>query len=85
VTARRRFGKHTLVGGAAIERDHFQPIELPKFAYSFTVPGVFVQDDVDVARWFAISGSARLDQHSEFGTFVSPRVSGLLRHGAWSG
>ena len=27
----------------------FQPIDLPRFAYTFTVPGVFVQDDVDVA------------------------------------
>ena len=52
--------------------------------YTFTVPGVFVQDDVDVARWLAMSASARLDQHSEFGTFVSPRISGLVRHGPWS-
>jgi iron complex outermembrane receptor protein len=47
-------------------------------------PGVFVQDDVDVARWFAISASARLDQHSEFGTFISPRLSALVRRRAWS-
>ena len=31
-----------------------------------------------------MSASARLDQHSEFGTFVSPRVSGLVRRGPWS-
>src|SRR5207244_12997280 len=57
---------------------------LPRSAYTFTVPGIFVQDDLDVARWLAISASARLDQHSEFGTFVSPRISGLVRHGPWS-
>ncbi len=84
ITLRRAFGPHTLVGGVAIERDSFQPIDLPRFAHTFTVPGVFVQDDVDVARWLAVSASARLDQHSEFGTFISPRLSGLLRHGAWS-
>jgi outer membrane cobalamin receptor len=39
---------------------------------------------VDVARWLAVSASARVDRHSAFGTFVSPRVSGLLRQGAWS-
>jgi outer membrane receptor for ferrienterochelin and colicin len=60
------------------------PIDLPRFAYTFTVPGVFVQDDLDVGRWLAISASARLDQHSEFGTFISPRISGLVRHGPWS-
>src|SRR6185369_10819555 len=74
----------TLVGGAAIERDRFQPIDTPQFAYTYTTPGVFVQDDVDVARWLALSASARLDHHSEFGTFLSPRISGLLRAGQWS-
>ena len=84
LTARRAVGRHTLVAGLAIERDRFQPIDVPRFAYTFTVPGVFVQDDVDLARWLAMSASARLDQHSEFGAFVSPRISGLLRHGSWS-
>ena len=34
--------------------------------------------------WLAISASARLDRHNEFGTFVSPRISGLVRGGPWS-
>jgi outer membrane receptor for ferrienterochelin and colicins len=84
LTARRAVGRHTVVGGVAVERDAFQPIDLPRFAYTFTVPGVFVQDDVDVARWLSISASARVDQHNEFGTFFSPRVSGLVRRGRWS-
>ena len=84
LTTRRAFDRQTLVGGVAIEREDFEPIDLPRFAYTFTVPGVFLQDDVDLARWLAVSASARLDQHSEFGTFVSPRISGLVRHGAWS-
>ncbi len=84
LTARRAIGRHTIVGGIAVERDNFQPIDVPRFAYTFTIPGVFVQDDVDVARWFAASMSARVDRHSEFGTFVSPRISGLVRRGPWS-
>ncbi|HYM23501.1 MAG TPA: TonB-dependent receptor [Vicinamibacterales bacterium] len=84
LTARRAVGAHTLVGGVAIERDAFRPVDTPQFAYTYTTPGVFVQDDVDVAKWLAVSASARVDDHSEFGTFVSPRVSGLLRGGAWS-
>jgi outer membrane receptor for ferrienterochelin and colicins len=84
LTARRAIAHHTVVGGVAIERDRFQPIDTPQFAYTYTTPGVFVQDDVDVARWLALSASARLDHHSEFGTFLSPRISGLLRAGEWS-
>jgi outer membrane receptor for ferrienterochelin and colicins len=84
VTARRAIGRQTLVGGVAVERDDFQPIDLPRFAYAYTVPGVFIQDDVDVAKWLGVSASARVDWHNEFGTFVSPRVSGLVRRGRWS-
>jgi outer membrane receptor for ferrienterochelin and colicins len=84
LTLRRAIAHHTIVGGVAIEHDRFQPIDTPQFAYTYTTPGVFVQDDVDMARWFALSASARFDHHSEFGTFLSPRISGLLRKGQWS-
>jgi len=84
LTVRQALARHIIVAGVAIERDRFQPVDTPQFAYAYTTPGVFVQDDVDVARWLAVSASARLDHHSEFGTFVSPRLSGLLRHGSWS-
>jgi iron complex outermembrane receptor protein len=84
ITVRRAFARHTIVGGVAIERDRFQPVDTPRFAYTYTTPGVFAQDDFDVARWLAVSASARVDRHSEFGTFLSPRVSALLRGGAWS-
>ncbi len=83
-TARRSVGPQTIVAGAAIERDRFDPIDTPRFAFTFTTPGVFVQDDVDLARWLSVSASARLDRHSAFGVFVSPRISGLIRRGPWS-
>ena len=89
MTLRRAVAHHTLVAGLAIEHDRFQPIDTPQFAYSYTTPGVFVQDDVDVARWLAVSASARLDHHSEFGTFLSPRVIKMWLVGIvlaiWSG
>jgi iron complex outermembrane receptor protein len=84
LTVRRAVGHHTLVGGIAVERDQFQPTDTPQFAYTYTTPGVFVQDDVDVARWLAVSASGRVDHHSQFGTFVSPRISALVRNGPWS-
>ncbi len=83
-TLRRAIARHTLVAGIAVEHDTFQPIDTPQFAYTYTTPGVFVQDDVDLARWFALSASGRLDHQSAYGTFLSPRVSALLRSGAWS-
>jgi outer membrane receptor for ferrienterochelin and colicins len=84
MTLRRSIGRHTLVGGGAVERDAYRPIDLPRFAYTFTVPGVFAQDDVDLTRWLSVSAGARLDDHSQYGTFVSPRLSGLLRFGSWT-
>ncbi|MBI3492668.1 MAG: TonB-dependent receptor [Acidobacteria bacterium] len=83
-TLRRAIGRQTLVAGAALERDAFRPDDLPRFAYTFTVPGVFAQDDVQIATWLSASASARVDIHSEFGAFVSPRVSALMRAGEWS-
>ena len=83
-TLRGSSGRHTWVGGVAIEQDAYTPTDLPRFAYTFTTPGVFVQDDIDIRPWLAMSTSARLDHHSEYGWFFSPRVSALLRSGDWS-
>ena len=84
LTVRRAIAHHTLVVGLAMERDQFQPLDTPRFSYTYTTPGVFVQDDVDLARWVALSASARVDHQSTYGTFVSPRVSALVRNGRWS-
>ena len=83
VSVRRQFGRHTVVVGAALDRDAFTPNDVPQFAYTFTTPGAFVQDDVDVKQWLSVSGSTRLDHHSAYGTFISPRISALFRSGGW--
>jgi outer membrane receptor for ferrienterochelin and colicins len=84
VAVRGTAGPHTWVAGAALEVDSYDPRDLPQFEYSYTIPGVFVQDDVDIARWLSVSASARLDHHSEYGTFVSPRLAALLRSDHWN-
>jgi iron complex outermembrane receptor protein len=84
LTVRRAIDRHTLVGGLAIERDAFHPVTTPQFAYTFTTPGLFVQDDFDVAGWLAVSASGRVDRQSTYGTFLSPRVSALVHEGPWS-
>ena len=83
-SARRKFGRHTVVVGAAFDRDAFSPKELPQFGYTFTTPGVFAQDDVDLTPWLSVSASARVDHHSAYGTFISPRISALFRSGGWA-
>ncbi|MGH9349428.1 MAG: TonB-dependent receptor [Vicinamibacterales bacterium] len=84
VAMRGRAGRHTWVAGAAVERDAYRPRDLPQLAYAFTVPGLFAQDDVEVAPWLSLSASARIDRHSKYGTFVSPRLALLVRSGRWN-
>lgn len=84
VTVRLGAGRATWVGGVALERSVYRSAGLSRFDYTFTVPGVFVQYDVDVSPQIALSSSARLDVHSEYGTFFSPRVSALARMGRWT-
>ena len=84
VAMRGSTGRHTWVAGAAFERDGYRAEDVPRFNYTFTIPGVFAQYDVDVTKAFSLSSSARLDVHSEYGVFLSPRISALLRAGRWS-
>ena len=72
-------GRHTWVAGGALQYERYDARDVPRFNYTHTVPGVFVQDDFTGADWFTLSASARLDRHNEFGAFASPRVSVLLR------
>ncbi len=84
IALRGTAGLHTWVVGGAFERHTFDPQDVPRFAYQYRVPAVFAQDDVAARPWLNISASARVDVHNMFGTFVSPRVSGLVRNGGWS-
>ncbi|HEX4932941.1 MAG TPA: TonB-dependent receptor plug domain-containing protein, partial [Gemmatimonadaceae bacterium] len=84
VAVRGSARSRTWVAGLAIERDDYEPLDVPRFAYTFTVPGMFVVYDVDVSPALSISASARVDAHSEYGTFFSPRVSALARSGGWT-
>jgi outer membrane receptor for ferrienterochelin and colicins len=84
VAARSTAGRQTWVAGFAVERDGYAAHDVPRFDYTFTVPGVFAQYDLNVTPALAISSSARLDVHSEYGTFFSPRVSALARTGRWT-
>ena len=78
ISATRTVGRHTWVAGAALQRERYRSRDVPRFNYVYTVPGVFAQGEITPVTWLTLSGSARVDRHSEFGTFVSPRLSALL-------
>jgi outer membrane receptor for ferrienterochelin and colicins len=78
-SAARTVGAHTLVAGAAWQREAYRARDVPAFDYTFTIPALFAQDDWRVAEWLAVTASGRVDRHSEYGTFFSPRLSALLR------
>ncbi len=77
-------GRQTWVGGLALERNAYTSRDAPRFDYTFVVPGAFAQYDVTVSPVLSLSSSARLDVHSEYGTFFSPRMSALTRAGRWT-
>ena len=72
------------VAGLALERDAYTARDVPRFDYTFTVPGVFGQYNVKLSSVLSVSASGRLDVHSEYGTFFSPRLSALARAGRWT-
>jgi iron complex outermembrane receptor protein len=84
VSVRGASGRHTWVAGAAYERESLNPLDVPRFEYFHRVPGFFAQDDVLVSDWLSVSAGARLDIHSTYGNFFSPRVAALLRWNGWT-
>jgi iron complex outermembrane receptor protein len=84
VTARGTSGRQTWVIGTAAEREAYRPIDVPRFAYVYVTPGIFLQDDVVIAPWLSISASARADFHNRYGTLFSPRLAALLRAKGWT-
>jgi iron complex outermembrane receptor protein len=84
IAIRGTAGRQTWVGGLAVERDAYTPRDVPQFEYDFVVPGAFGQYDFSFAPAVSLSASGRLDVHSEYGTFFSPRISLLARAGHWT-
>jgi outer membrane receptor for ferrienterochelin and colicins len=78
-------GRHVWAAGGAFQRESYGSHAAPRFDYAHSVPGVFVQDEFKVSPVVTLAASGRVDVHSEFGTFVSPRVSALVRpHESWA-
>lgn len=76
-------GRHLWVAGAAIQHDAYDHNDLPTFSFGYTVPALFVQDEVELSEWLTAVGSLRYDHHSRFGGSLSPRLSVLGEAGQW--
>lgn len=72
------------VVGLAMQSDRFKSEDFPKFDYRYDVPGIFTQADFELTEQLSSSLSARVDDHSEFGTQFSPRISMLYRPQDWT-
>jgi outer membrane receptor for ferrienterochelin and colicins len=68
LTIRGTRRRHSWVGGVAVEREAYRPSDLSRWRYTFIVPGMFAQDDIEVSRWLSMSA----------------RLSGLIRAGRWN-
>ena len=77
----RAVGPRTWVVGAALLNESFDGRDIEGFDYTFTTPGLFAQVTADLDANLSVTGSARVDRHSAYGTFVSPRASVLVRIG----
>lgn len=71
------------LAGAAIQSDSYRSKTFALFDYTFTVPALFAQAEVDAFPDLTLSGSSRIDFHDEYGTRFSPRVSILYKPGSW--
>jgi iron complex outermembrane receptor protein len=83
LTAARR--NQTAVVGVAVQQENYAFADVPRFEYRYTIPAVFAQYELEPIHRVALSASARLDTHSEYGSFLNPRLSALvLAPGGWT-
>jgi len=72
------------LAGLAYQADSFRSDGFPDFDYTYRVPGVFMQVEHRLRDDVTLAGSARWDDHNEYGSRLSPRLSLLYRPGPWS-
>lgn len=70
-------GAQVLTGGVALDRDQYVTLDT-RNDYRYTTPAVYGEHTWAPVSWFGITSSARVDL-SQFGDFMSPRVSVVLR------
>jgi outer membrane receptor for ferrienterochelin and colicins len=77
-------GGHTWVLGAALQAERYQADDVEGFDYTYTTPSLFAQEEFAPTEWLTLSLAGRADWHSEYGAFLNPRLSLLLRPAGWT-
>jgi outer membrane receptor protein involved in Fe transport len=72
------------VGGLAFQSDRYESETFPIHDYSYESPAAFVHVDRDLGERFTGALSVRWDDHSEYGSKLSPRLALLFRDGPWT-
>jgi iron complex outermembrane receptor protein len=75
---------HLWVIGGAVTHERYAGDDILSFDFTHTTPSIFAQDEFSPWEWLTLSLSARVDHHSDHGTFASPRLSSLLRYEGWT-
>ena len=74
-----------LTGGIGFERDQFAMLGDRDFSYRYTTPALYGENTWSPDPRLAVTAGARLDLHSEYGDFVSPRLAVVARPSdAWT-
>jgi hypothetical protein len=79
IAVTRSLGEHTLVGGVALERDQYSALDEREQTYRFTTPALYGEHSWSPEPWLSIASNLRLDLQSEYGDFLSPRISVVAR------
>lgn len=77
-------GENRWVAGLTFQQDQYRDDALPVFDYTYRVPALFAQDELDIGRSLILTVGGRADAHNQYGTFFSPRVAALWRPGGKS-
>jgi iron complex outermembrane receptor protein len=77
VAATRSLGSQVVTAGVALDRDQYTTYDT-RNDYRYTTPAVYGEHTWTPRSWFGITSSARVDL-TQYGDFVSPRVSVLVR------
>lgn len=77
-------GGHTWVVGAALQAEGYRARDVSGFDYTYVTPSLFAQEEYAPADWITLSLAGRADWHSEYGAFLNPRLSLLLRPAEWT-
>jgi iron complex outermembrane receptor protein len=77
-------GATNWLGGVAVQRDAYRSKTFGAFGYAYVVPAVFGQIEHELSEQVTVAGSARVDDHNQYGRRFSPRFSLLYRPGVWT-